>query len=181
MNRRPPHERQDAIAIRTFLVCGLILWAIWGFGGTIVASSPFLTILSDPNSPFPSERLTRIFLESVVLWSVAGAVMGISLCNLYRFRPEREHMTPACRFTPGRRTPGPKTEAELKTGFYGCIIGVILGSLLSLFPSIRLSGDVSLVTVKSVFLTVPISLFATVNVLQISLWYLTRRAERERW
>ena len=179
MERRR-YARHHAIAIWTFLVSGVVLWAGWGVIATM-GVLVFQTDLPDPESPFLSEGMVRILFESELLWGITGGVMGISLCYLYLFRPEREHFTPTRWSAPGRRNPGPKTEAELKTWFYGSIIGVIIGVMLSFFPAIRLCGDTSLVTVKGVLLTGAISLLATANVLQISLWYLTRRAKREKW
>lgn len=172
----------------TFFLIGLVLWVL---GGCVVAMMCFqptvpLDVMKE-NKELATEiskAWGMVMLKMVVIWALAGGILGVVISQLFITRPEYEHFSRAPRH-PGIPKmswwfSGPKTMAEMSAGFQGWILGAIVGVCGTVFILPLLQND--LIMVKGLFIRIIFgviqTLIVTVPILPFSLRILSKKYER---
>jgi hypothetical protein len=118
----------------TFFLTGLKYWAL---NGALVAMTCFkptgLLSAVSGNKEFATEIYTAwilLILKTGIIWALAGGILGIVISQMFISRPHYEHadviFTPPELAGPAGMS-GPKTLAEINTGFRAWVLGVVLG------------------------------------------------------
>jgi len=117
-----------------FILIGIGLWAL---SGVIVAMGSFEPVRAVVGS-FPPElakqaadHWSNAMLYTALTWGGLGGIFGLINGLMYFLRPSHEHFTAIPRSGPG----GPKTVAELNSGFQAWLLGftmVIIAAIIIL-------------------------------------------------
>jgi len=171
----------------TFFLIGLALWALGGCMIVMICFQPTIPLEAIKENKELTTEISNIWavimLKAVVIWALAGGILGVIISQLFIDRPEYEHFSPALRSSvPGMSLfSGPKTIAEIMAGFQGWILGVIIGVCGAVFILPLLQSE--LIVVKQLFIRIIFgaiqTLIVTVPILPFSLRILSKRMRKE--
>ncbi len=184
-----PKARKRLVTKQTFVffLTGAVLWMVGSF---IIALACFDATLSAEQIARNKELANRVMVtwasitgRTAGIWAISGGILGVVICALFMNRPGDEFRPlvpgPLPRFAGVRR---PETMAEIKAGFQGTALGLIIGVCGAVFipPMIQ---DLEFLKVRSLYVRAIIgtieSLIVTVPILPLSLKILSRARRRQ--
>jgi len=176
----------------TFFLVGLFLWAL---GGWIVAAACFQPVtplaygldVMKENKELAKEIMNTwgvVMVKVIIIWALAGGILGIVIYQLFIARPVYEHFISAPKpagMPEMLGFSGPETMAEISAGLQGWILGLIMGVCGTVFILPLLQNELIAVKQLSIRIIFGIiqTLIVTVPILPFSLRILRMKSERK--